>query len=138
MKTRLSLIFAAIMVALTGVAFASSTNQKVFVCKYVGTPNVDERLQTGNNPISVSVNAIANYQGVGSSFNDAQGRSLVVAIDTGQDEPECPAPTTPPVTPPVVIPPKTDTPPKTETPPTILPEVGASGSDEPPLDFQGK
>ncbi len=55
---------------------------KVFVCKYVGTPNVDERLQTGNNPISVSVNAIPNYQGVGSYFADAQGRSYVLAVDT--------------------------------------------------------
>ncbi|MFY9227700.1 MAG: hypothetical protein WAO28_00005, partial [Candidatus Microsaccharimonas sp.] len=39
-----------------------SEPKKVFVCKYVGTPGVDERLQTGNNPISVSVNAIQNNQ----------------------------------------------------------------------------
>jgi len=76
------------------------TGVKVFVCKYVGTPGVDERLQTGNNPISVSVNAIPDYQGVGSYFADAQGRSFVLAEDTrtggGQEgEPsvsECPAP----------------------------------------------
>ncbi len=71
---------------------------KVFVCKYVGTPGTDEVLQTGQNPISVSVNAIPNYQGVGSYFADAQGRSYVLAEDTrtggGQtgepDVSECP------------------------------------------------
>lgn len=81
---------------------------KVFVCKYVGTPGEDERLQTGQNPISVSSNAIKDFQGVGSYFNDAHGRSYVLAIDEGQEEPdvsECPQPEPPeeeepPVTPP--------------------------------------
>ena len=31
-------------------------SNKVFVCKYAGTPGVDERLQSGGNPISVSIN----------------------------------------------------------------------------------
>jgi hypothetical protein len=70
--------------------------KKVFVCKYVGKPGVDERLQTGDNPISVSVNAIPldNVQ-IGSEFADAQGRSVVIAFDTGQPEPgvgDCPPP----------------------------------------------
>lgn len=72
---------------------------KVFVCKYVGTPGVDERLQTGGNPIDVSVNAIPNYQGVGSYFADAQGRSYVIgpehAANEHVDEPSadhCPQP----------------------------------------------
>jgi hypothetical protein len=81
----------------------NGNNTKVFVCKYVGTPGVDERLQTGNNPISVSVNAIKDYKGVGSYFVDAQGRSFVLAEDTrtggGQEgEPsadQCPAPVVP-------------------------------------------
>lgn len=67
--------------------------KKVFVCKYVGTPGINERLQTGDNPISVSVNAIKDFNGVGSYFNDAQGRSYVLAFDEGQAEPdasECP------------------------------------------------
>ncbi len=71
----------------------NGNGDKVFVCKYVGTPGEDERLQTGNNPISVSVNAIPDYQGVGSYFADAQGRSYVLAEDIGQPEPdvsECP------------------------------------------------
>ncbi len=61
---------------------------KVFVCKYVGKPGVDERLQTGNNPIDVSVNSIKDYAGVGSSFSDAQGRSYVLAEDNGQTTPD--------------------------------------------------
>ena len=75
--------------------------RKVFVCKYVGTPGVDERLQTGDNPISVSVNAIPNPPGpnvqIGDEFADAQGRSVVIAFDVGQPEPdvsECPPPDT--------------------------------------------
>jgi|GEM_PF-1675811 len=68
--------------------------KKVFVCKYVGTPGINERLQTGDNPISVSVNSIKDFQGVRSYFNDAQGRSYVLAFDEGQPEPSadlCPA-----------------------------------------------
>ncbi len=56
---------------------------KVYVCKYVGTPGQDERLQTGQNPINVSVNAIRDFQGIGSWFNDQHGRSYVVAWDNG-------------------------------------------------------
>lgn len=63
---------------------------KVFVCKYVGTPSEDETLQTGKNPISISSNAIKDYAGVGTSFDDEQGRSYVVAVDIGQDAPTCP------------------------------------------------
>lgn len=75
--------------------------KKVYVCKYVGTPGQNEQLQTGDNPISVSVNAIQNFQGLGSYFNDAQGRSYVVAWDNGnhQEPPVsmCPAPQGPTV-----------------------------------------
>lgn len=83
-----------LLMALAGAAGASATSQgKVFVCKYVGTPGVDERLQTGQNPISVSVNAIPDSAAVGAYFADAQGRSFVLAFDIGQPEPdvsECP------------------------------------------------
>jgi hypothetical protein len=77
-------------------------SKKVFVCKYVGKPGVDERLQTGQNPISVSINAIplGNVQ-IGSEFADAQGRSVVIAFDTGQPEPDvsqCPPPVPPTTT----------------------------------------
>jgi hypothetical protein len=75
----------------------TEASHKWFVCKYVGTPGVDERLQTGDNPISVDGHSIVTYPNIviGAFFNDAQGRSVVIAEDTGQPEPspdECPTP----------------------------------------------
>ncbi|KQP78009.1 hypothetical protein ASF37_05165 [Aeromicrobium sp. Leaf289] len=54
--------------------------KKVYVCKYVGTPGVDEELQTGQNPIEVSVNALDDgFPGTFPwSFTDAQGRSVAI------------------------------------------------------------
>ena len=106
-RRHLALLFI-LMLTACGVQAAATqqpdgeTPRKVFVCKYVGKPGVDERLQTGQNPISVSVNAIplGNVQ-VGSEFADAQGRSVVIAFDTGQPEPsvnDCPRPTPPTTT----------------------------------------
>lgn len=61
---------------------------KVWVCKYVGTPDDDERLKEGKNPIEVSSNALPgkpdNPQ-VGQSFSDQHGRSYIVQI--GGDDP---------------------------------------------------
>ena len=79
-------------------------NPKFFVCKYVTTPGEGERLQTGQNPISVSENAFPAgvIPAVGVEFNDAQGRSLIIAEDVGQPEPptrdDCPPPNPPPTT----------------------------------------
>ena len=75
-------------------------SHKVFVCKYVGKPGVDERLQTGQNPISVDVSALEGPPVIGQFFEDRQGRSVVIAFDTGQPEPgvdACPN-VTPPTT----------------------------------------
>ncbi len=61
--------------------------KRVFVCKFVGTPGVDERLQ---NIISVSVNSIGNNQWDGSVpgwFSDAQDRSFVLGYDDGTWDP---------------------------------------------------
>jgi hypothetical protein len=73
--------------------------KKVYVCKYVGTPGVDERLQTGQNPIEVSVNAIPEDPVVvGSYFADAQGRSYVLGFVPMDPEPtaaDCPPGETP-------------------------------------------
>ena len=67
----------------------TDTSEKVFVCKFVGTPDVDERLQTGQNPISVSINSIKDWDGViPGYFADAQGRSYTLAYDEGQGEPD--------------------------------------------------
>ena len=73
------------------------TARKVFVCKYVGTPGVDERLQTGDNPISVDYHSLIGAPAIGQFFQDRQGRSVVIAFDIGQPEPdvsECPTPST--------------------------------------------
>ncbi|MCW2857739.1 MAG: hypothetical protein JWR52_3354 [Marmoricola sp.] len=72
---------------------ASSANSvaapKYFVCKFVTTPGAGEHLQTGQNPIDVSANAIPEDPVVvGSSFADAQGRSFVLAQDVGQPTPD--------------------------------------------------
>lgn len=116
--------FVLAVVLVAGISAAPAP--KFFVCKYVGQPGVDERLQTGNNPISVSGNALPNGTQVGDSFADAQGRSFVVAEDTGQDEPECPVPENPPEEPPVDEPKEEPKEPKEETPelaPNGKPEV---------------
>jgi len=72
------------------------SHDKVFVCKYVSTPGGGERLQTGNNPIDVSQASIKPFGGIGSSFADAQGRSVVLAYaGKGVPKPpitDCPAP----------------------------------------------
>lgn len=97
-----------LMILAAGNAGGVAAPHKVYVCKYVGKPGVDERLQTGQNPIDVDVHALPKgvTPVVGTFFNDAQGRSFVLAFDTGQPEPDvsqCPqtTPSTPstPVTP---------------------------------------
>jgi hypothetical protein len=66
---------------------ADTTPHKVFVCKYVGTPGVDERLQTGQNPIDVDIHSLIGFVAIGAFFQDAQGRSVAIAFDTGQGSP---------------------------------------------------
>lgn len=73
-----------------------SGQTKWFVCKYVGTPGDGERLQTGDNPLSVAAPAIKQSPiVVGSPFADDQGRSVVIGQDlrTNAEEPlpTCPA-----------------------------------------------
>jgi hypothetical protein len=92
LKTLMVVVALAVVFA-TGSQGVYAQARKVFVCKYIGKPGVDERLKSGKNPISVSSNAT-----VGSYFNDAQGRSFVLAEDTGQPDPdasECPQPDNP-------------------------------------------
>ena len=118
----------------------AAPSDKVFVCKYVGTPGVDEVLQTGDNPISVSVNTIPEDAEVGSFFPDAQGRSFVLAFDVGQEEPdrsECPLPEGPPTTTTVGGPTTTspgDYPPRatTTTSPVAMTSTTVAGPGLPP------
>lgn len=95
-KVFVAAVASASMVVALGLVVASASAHpegKVYVCKYVGTPGVDERLQTGQNPIEVSINAIKDYHGVGSYFADAQGRSYVlgeVPMDPEPTAADCP------------------------------------------------
>ena len=135
---------AGLVVLCLSLAFVASVsaadNAKWFVCKYVGTPGVDEVLQSGQNPISVSENAIPVSPVVpGTFFNDSQGRSYVLVEDTGQEEPdpsECPPPTAPSPTPtpePTPTPTPTPTPQATPTPtPTPTPEDSVGGETATP------
>ncbi len=86
----ISTIIAIILLAAAGSSVLAG-GDKVFVCKYVGTPGDNERLQTGQNPISVSVNSLKNFTGIGSFFNDKHGRSIAIAYDIGQPEPSASA-----------------------------------------------
>lgn len=105
-------------------ARASEGSDKVYVCKYVGTPGDGERLQTGQNPIEVSVNSIPDYQGVGSYFADQHGRSYVLAnapLDPEPSASSCPGGTDPssaPSAPPSVEP---STSPEPSSSPTATP-----------------
>jgi hypothetical protein len=99
-----SAVAGAVMVlSAVGAPSANAAATKFFVCKYVGTPGVDEHLQPSvNNPISVDASALPAGTQVGDVFADGQGRSFVIAADTtgngggqsGEPAPECPA--TPP------------------------------------------
>ena len=122
-------------------ATADEHNQWVYVCKYVGTPGVDERLQTGQNPILVSVNAIDGPPVIGAPFMDGQNRSVVIAYgepgggQEGEPEPVCPPELPPPptetTTPPTT---ETTTPPTTETttPPETETTTGTTPPEQPP------
>jgi hypothetical protein len=86
--------------------------EKYYVCKYVDKPGENEVLQTGQNPIVVDANAIAEDPVVvGSFFNDQHGRSYVLAAYPQDPEPtrdQCPQSTPssepPPSSPPASIP----------------------------------
>lgn len=69
-------------------SIVTAAASKVYVCKYVGTPGTSETLQTGNNPIEVSENALPNGWSIGSYFNDQQGRSFVLATSPQNPEPD--------------------------------------------------
>lgn len=128
----LALVVAALL-ALPSLAGAHQDDHKVFVCKYVGTPGDDERLQTGDNPISVdvhSIDAFKDFDGeisdlVGESFADKQGRSLVIAVDRGTgDEPVCPVDEVEPTPTPTPTPTETPTPTDRPTPTPVEVDTG--------------
>ena len=78
---------------------AVDDNKKVVVCKYVVTPGDDELLQTGNNPIVVSKNALGKeFVGLFPfPFADGQGASVAIGWDgEGLDITDCPGAEEPP------------------------------------------
>ena len=108
-----------------GMATAQASNggqdHQSWVCKYVGTPGVDERLKEGKQPIIVDTSAT-----VGTWFNDGQNNSFVLELategNTGSGERytgdlTCPVPVTPPTetTPPTTTTTTATTPPTTTT-----------------------
>jgi hypothetical protein len=112
------------MVALSAPAHAAPSST-VWVCKYVGTPGVDETLKTGKNPIEVSSNSVEPGENgqidVGDQFADAQGRSVVVQIGGASPGTDACSKTPPPTVPP-------NKPPK---PGDGAPHTGGEGSDVP-------
>src|SRR6478735_6126376 len=58
---------------------------KVFVCKYVGTPGVNEHV---DHIISVSTSTLDDFDGsFPFAFADGQNQSVAIEFDTGQPEP---------------------------------------------------
>lgn len=97
---------------------------KDYVCKYVGKPGVNERLQTGQNPIWVDT-AATTPGWYADLFKDAQ-HSYVIVADTLRLDPEpgidkCAPVVQPPVEPPVVVPPVVQ--PPVVVPPVVVPVV---------------
>jgi hypothetical protein len=125
MRRGIAIIAAGVLLIMLAVMPVSATdNAKWFVCKYTGTPGVDEVLQTGDNPISVSESAISISPVVaGAIFADSQGRSLVLEADVGQEEPAADCPEVLPPTPtPTPTPSPSPTPTASPTPtPTATP-----------------
>jgi LPXTG-motif cell wall-anchored protein len=101
----LTMVFGASALLAPSANAAPTKVHKSYVCKYVGTPGENERLQTGNNPIFVDNNSITKETGkdtvsVGDEFADKQGRSVVIVANTLKLDPEptikdCPAPDNP-------------------------------------------
>jgi len=114
---------------------AATDNQKWFVCKYVGTPGVDERLQTGDNPVSVGNGGVPQPVPVGQFFQDGQGRSYILVEDTGQPEPpvtDCPPPDSGP--PPTPTPPGPTPTPVEPTPTPVEPTPTPPGATPTPVE----
>lgn len=98
---------------------------KSYVCKYVGKPGSDERLQGGGNPIWVDNHSLLGYNGtvkLGQEFKDGQTRSVVVAANVDKMTPEpsldkCPEPVKTPCPPtPAPTKPEKPCPPKHDKP----------------------
>ena len=121
------------LVGLSAPAHAADANSRVWVCKYVGKPGVDEVLKGGENPIRVSGNSVDKPKDgevfVGDQFADAQGRSIIVQIEGEDPGIEACSPTPPPTDGPTDGP--TDKPTDGPTPGDGAPDTGGEGGDVP-------
>ena len=70
-------LFTFLFLSAASTRVSADPDPKVWICKYSGIPGDDEFLKPGKNPIVVSSNAT-----VGTYFNDAHGRSYVLALQT--------------------------------------------------------
>jgi hypothetical protein len=109
------------LVALAAPAYAADADSRVWVCKYVGKPGVDEVLKAGKNPIEVSGNSVDKDKDgevfVGDQFADAQGRSVIVQIEGDDPGAGSCSPTPPPN--------------GGTTPGAVAPRTGGEGGDVP-------
>lgn len=91
----LAATFAIVLTGTSG-AIAAADQHQVVVCKYVGTPGVNETLQTGQNPIVVDSHSLEGKGFDGTfpfAFSDAQGQSIAIrwaANSHDGDISECP------------------------------------------------
>ena len=75
---------AALLLSMAPTAAHADAQPKVYVCKYVGTPGTDERLQTGQNPIEVAAPALPDFPGTFPwAFADRHGRSVAIGFVGG-------------------------------------------------------
>lgn len=123
---------AAMMLAAPAVQ-AKENDKKVhksYVCKYVGTPGVDERLQTGQNPIWVDNHSLTGEKDslvkVGDTFSDKHGKSVVIIANTAKITPEPSVSLCPPVVVVTESPTPTPTPTETSATPTPTPTETSS------------
>jgi hypothetical protein len=79
---RIVLTIAATLAILSaGAGAVTAQSHQVVVCKYVGTPGVNERLQTGQNPVVADKNTLKGFKGTFPfSFPDRQGRSIAIRV----------------------------------------------------------
>jgi hypothetical protein len=124
------------LVAPSAPAHAADADSRVWVCKYVGKPGVDEVLKGGKNPIEVSGNSVDKDPKdgqvfVGDQFADAQGRSVIVQIGGEDPGADICSPTAPPVVRPTTTPPTTAPPTDGKTPGAAAPRTGGEGGDVP-------
>jgi hypothetical protein len=123
-----AIIAAVGLVAFSAPAHAADADSQVWVCKYVGTPGVDEVLKEGKNPIEVSGNSVDKDKDgqifVGDQFADAQGRSVVVQIGGENPGADICSPTPPTTSP-------TARPTGGTTPGAAAPVTGGEGGDVP-------